>query len=594
MLDTFVADTYGNAGTLAESRAENLGTWRPSDPATAQLFGLWPSGPELADTAGIYVDEDLALSVSAAFACVQLIAQTLASCPTRAILDDGSYSPSPHPHGKLFLRPNRETTWFSFVEGLVANACLSKLGGVAEIVWGANGVATELHLLDSRRVRAERRAGQLVYLHREDDNRETPLYPEDVLHLRGCFARDGVLPVDRTFYARRDLAIAIAQARFAASYFNNATAVEGVIEHPSQLSPEAGERLARGFTARRGNGRQHGTPILEEGAKFVAVNSDAQKAQLTESRKHQVLELCRYYQTPPALIGVLEANSYASVEMAAEMFKQFAMAAWGKRLDAELDLKLMYRTGSYAKTNLDAVLRGSTGERQAAYSVAVAGGWLDENEARALEDRPPDPSVTKRDNLSLQRLELEVEKLRLEVERAKSPPEPPPAPDPPVEETDPDVGETDPPVEETPAEPAAGADGAESRASSGARAAATIAPLMGHLQRRLAARHAKAIGDRAGRFTTPGDFQGWADHYRATTAAAAADGLRPIVDAAAAALGLARPPAGLAARRAAAIADELRDRLGDVRTAADLRAAAAEPFPTLTAESIVDLLGAEP
>lgn len=589
-LDSIVADTTGYAGTFAEARAIDLGSWRPSDPASAQVFGLWSGPSELSDCAGIAVDEDLALSVSAVFACVQLIAQTLASCPTRAILDDGSFAPSPHPHGKLFLRPNTETTWFGFVEGLVANACLSKIGGIAEIVWGGSGIASELHLLDSRRVRIERRDGRLVYLHRNDAGRDEPLAPEDVLHLRGCFARDGVVPIDRTFYARRDIAIGIAQSRFAASYFNNATAVEGYLKFPQSMTTGAQERINSGWTKKRGLGKQHGIPILEEGGEFVAVNSDAQKAQLTEGRKQQVLEVCRYYTMPPALIGVLEANSYASVEMAAEMFKQFCMTAWGKRLDSELDAKLFYWTGSYAKTNLDAVLRGSTNERQTAYSVAVQGGWLDENEARAMEDRPPDPSVVKRDKLDLERKQLEVEKLRLEVEKLKAPP---PEPEPPAPEPEP---APEPVAEDPPAEPPGDEqpkplDGVAQAARSAV--AATLAPVVVHLNQRLQQRHAKAMGERATKFTTPGDFQSWADKYQGTTAEVLDDGLRPILDAAAAALGMPKPVDFVASQRAITFAHQLRDRLQDIRTADDAKAAAAEPFPvTITTESIIALVEA--
>lgn len=435
----FTADTLGNR---FESR-EVIGSWRPSDPAVAQLFGLTPGADP--DTAGIAIDGDLAATVSAVFACVSRIAGTLSSCPVKVVVDDGSYKPSSHPAGRLFQRPNNETTWPAALEALIFGACLQK-GGFAEIVWGGNLQPTALHVLDPRAVEIRRTGrGQLYYLHHESSGAPTALLPEDVLHIRGTFGWDGVTPNNRVTLARRALALAIASERFAVEYFDQAGSPEGYVRHPAVLGEGGVENLRNSFALRyKGAGNRFSVPILEEGAEYVPVSMNAQESQLTESRLAGVLDACRFYDMPPAMIGVIEATSYASVEMAVEMFKLFCMTRWAKHVEAELNGKLFRGTGSSCKFNLDAVLRGSTTERMGNYVQAHAIGLRDLNELRAFEDAPPiaegdrrlEPlnhqslaTAAERDRLELEKLRIEVEQMKLDLKAAKEPkPEPPPQP----------------------------------------------------------------------------------------------------------------------------------------------------------------------
>lgn len=441
--DIFGAVRRTLAGRRAEAR-DVIGSWRPSDPAVAALFGLTSSDP---DTAGIAIDGDLAASVATAFACVSRIAGTISSCPMKVVRDDGSYAPSSHPGGRLFLRPNAETTWPAVCESLIASACLHK-GGFAEIVWGANTQPLALHVLDPRRVEIKRTAsGQLLYLHQEDNGPQTALFPEDVLHVRGCFSWDGVRPLDRVQLARRALALSIAGDRFALEYFANSGAPEGFISFPGSLGETGVENLRRSFKLHHSRDRRHNVAILEEGATYNPLSNNAQESQLQEQRLGQCVEICRFFDVPPALVGVLEASSYASVEMAVEMFKLFSITRWAKHFEAELNGKLFRGSGSYCKVNLDAVLRGSTSERMDNYGKAHAIGLWDVDELREMEDAPPvkggdrrlEPlnhqalaTAGERDELELEKLRIEVDKLRREEDQAQEraanpPPEPPPA-----------------------------------------------------------------------------------------------------------------------------------------------------------------------
>ena len=107
---------------------------------------------------GIEVDEDAALKISAVYACVKVIAETVASLPLMLLkeLPNGdSEKAKQHPlYSVLHDAPNSEMTSFTFREMLMTNLLL--WGNAYALIKRRDGHVVELYPLKSKNMVVER------------------------------------------------------------------------------------------------------------------------------------------------------------------------------------------------------------------------------------------------------------------------------------------------------------------------------------------------------------------------------------------------------------------------------------------------------
>jgi HK97 family phage portal protein len=233
--------------------------------------------------------------------------------------------------------------------------------------------------------------GQIRYI---IDGRE--LTRDTIFHLPGPILNGSSLRGESLVgRAGEALGLSVAQQDYAASYYGNGAAPATVLVHPKTLSAAAGERIKASFNNDfRGAKNRHKFALLEEGLDIKQVGSDADKAQLVEARKEQVIEVCRVFRMPPHLAQSLDRATFSNIEEQAREFIEYTMmphfVRWEK--SAALQLLTAYERGAYYwKFSVDALLRGKTLERYQSYQIALQNGILNPNETRALEDWNPYP-----------------------------------------------------------------------------------------------------------------------------------------------------------------------------------------------------------
>jgi HK97 family phage portal protein len=140
--------------------------------------------------------------------------------------------------------------------------------------------------------------------------------------------------------------VALAAQEFAARFFVNNGTPSGVISTDQAINQEKANELAAAWAERySGLANSNKPAVLGNGAKFTPVTISAEDAQLLATRRFQVEEIARIYGVPPFMIGHLDkTTSWGSgVETMGQGFVRFTLRQHLKKIEAEFNRKL-FRT----------------------------------------------------------------------------------------------------------------------------------------------------------------------------------------------------------------------------------------------------------
>lgn len=349
-----------------------------------------------ASNTGVPVTPFTALQAAAVYACVRCISQDLAVLTpfVRRRLAGGGYQRAGvHPLNVLFRRPNRWQTWFEFVSYLVSSLCLR---GNAFVVVERDKDANPVELVPIAPDRCTimlAEDGELWYRinsRRLGDGLIVP--PDDMLHVKNI-SMDGYVGVSPIAVAQDVIGLALATQQHGSVLFRQGGQIGGVISHPGKLSKEAADRIANSWReTHSGVQNAHKVAILEESMKFEKVAITNEEAQFLETRRFQVVDICRLYGVPPHRLGELEKATFSTVEQQNQQYYDSALKPLAVSIEQLFDHHLLFddeRTVFSIKFDFDEMLRGPLKERYEAYQIGTLNGWLNRNEVREKENLDP-------------------------------------------------------------------------------------------------------------------------------------------------------------------------------------------------------------
>lgn len=349
-------------------------------------------------SSGVNVDELRSLQTSAVYACVKILAETVASLPLHLYKrgkDGKNEWATEHPlFYCLYESPNDEMTSFEFRETMMTSLLL--WGNAYARIIRKQGHVTELWFLKPQNMVVERdsQTHKLKYTYSDDIKNETFVYkPSQIMHIKGLSV-DGVLGLSPIAQAREAVGLALATEQYGAKFFGNGARPGGVLEHPGILKDP--EKLRDSWNkVYQGTQNSHKVAVLEEGMKYHSIGIAPEDAQFLETRKYQVNEICRIFRVPPHLVGDLERATFSNIEHQSIEFVQHTIRPWLVRWEQAISRSLLdetERTLYFAKFNVDGLLRGDYKSRMQGYAIGRQNGWLSANDIRRLEDMPPIPA----------------------------------------------------------------------------------------------------------------------------------------------------------------------------------------------------------
>lgn len=341
--------------------------------------------------AGVRVTEESALSSTAIYAGVRLLAEALATVPLNVYRRTSSVREVATEHPLHDVLHNQWNPWLTAAEGrsiLLANAIVCG-NGYAEVVRDGAGAIRELWPIWPNRMEPREKDGGLRYVFQPMEGAPREIAPDKILHTRG-FSMGGLVGDHVVLKMREAVGLTLATEKFGASFFGKGANPGGVLEHPSTLSEQAQKRLVDSWQG--GLDSAHRIKVLEEGLSFKPISVPPEAAQFLETRRFQIGEVARMLKIPPHMLGDLERATFSNIEHQAIEFVRYSLRPWAVLLEQRLNGLLTpaeRAEGYYVKHVLEGLLRGDLAARSEAYAIGRQWGWYSANDIRELEDMNP-------------------------------------------------------------------------------------------------------------------------------------------------------------------------------------------------------------
>jgi len=398
----------GIVSRMFEARSAS---YSAKDPALAELWG----GRRTAS--GQDVTPDTALRVSAVYACVTILAQTVAmlSKSVKDVSEDGSKHilKKHRVHRLIRKRPNRWQSPFEFFEMMEGHRLL-RGNAYAKIAYSPGRQQNELvplhpdhvfpfvitpsgatyYMSDNSPCPPE---GSKLWYHYFPLNGEAEvLSAEEVLHIRG-FSVNGIVGLGVIKRAAQEaVGLAMAAEEHGASMLKNSAQVPAAIKHPKKLNDDAFSRLKSDLRAGgeyAGSGSSGKTIILEDGMDIVKLGMTADEMQYLETRKFQVEDIARIFNVPLILIGHGDkAPTYASAEQFFMSFKVHTVQPIVVRWEEAMQRDLLYPSeidDVEVDFDLDSMMRGDAAARAVYLKARFEMASITPDQVRIYEGENP-------------------------------------------------------------------------------------------------------------------------------------------------------------------------------------------------------------
>ena len=372
---------------------------KPQNSTSGSAYRFFLGG----STSGKAVTERSAMQMTAVYACVRILSESIAGLPVHLYRyqNDGRKEKAvDHTLYRLLHdEPNPEMTSFVFRETLMTHLLLWG-NAYAQIIRNGKGEVIALYPLMPNRMTVDRdEHGQLYYSYQMSSS-DAPtmkggtvhLMPTDVLHIPGR-GFDGLVGYSPIAMAKNAIGMAIACEEYGAKFFANGATPGGILEHPGTVKDPS--RVRDSWNAAfGGSGNANKVAVLEEGMKYTPISISPEQAQFLETRKFQIDEIARIFRVPPHMVGDLDKSSFNNIEQQSLEFVKYTLEPWIMRWEQSINRALLSETEKsayFVRFNVDGLLRGDYQSRMEGYATARQNGWMSANDIRELEnlDRIP-------------------------------------------------------------------------------------------------------------------------------------------------------------------------------------------------------------
>ena len=337
------------------------------------------------------VTYDSAMQLSAVWACVKLLSETVASLPLTIYkkTPDGRVVHETHALTTLFSgKVNRYQTKIEFFETVMLNlvvngnayCVIERVGGRIVSLLPIMSAQVEPMMLDD---------GSMVYNYQNDQGMAV-FAAENIWHLK--LMGNGTIGMSPLAYQRNSLGIAQAAEGAVTKIYRNGAKPSGVLSIDRMLTPEQREKVRANFNTLT-TSTDDRLMVLEGGMKFDAVSLSPQDIELLASRKFQIAEICRWYGVPSVMVNDSAGTSVwgSGIEQVMQGFYKLSLRPLLEKIEASILVNLMSaseRDRMDVAFDFDALLRADVKSRYESYRIAITNGLMTPNEARAMEHLP--------------------------------------------------------------------------------------------------------------------------------------------------------------------------------------------------------------
>jgi len=340
------------------------------------------------------------LRVSDAYACVRVLADSVASLPPKI------YRKTPAgrvPAGddqrvvQLLRSPSPGSTSADLFSQIMLH--LNVFGDALIGKYRSEGTIVQLGLLHPERVAVELRGQRIVYTLTDDRGRQTEHSTDDVLHIKGM-SSDGLRGLSPVAQCRLALSLSSNLQEHARQYFAQGSRPSGILTAPGASSTAALEGVAETWAAKHGGVESmHKVAVLAGDVSFTPIAFSADDSQFLQQRELSAREVARIFRIPAWAIDAPTGDSltYSSVAMQNRALVDHSIRPWLVRIERAFSNDSdLCPGGTYLEFDISGLLRGDDDTRSQVYARALdpVTGWMRRDEVRALENLEPEATAS--------------------------------------------------------------------------------------------------------------------------------------------------------------------------------------------------------
>lgn len=159
------------------------------------------------------------------------------------------------------------------------------------------------------------------------------------------------------------------------------------VGNPNFTKPQADELKAKWLEYHGGDRRS--IAVLNSVTDFVPLSVSPVDMELVDSRRMSLVDIANMFGVPVYMLGGTDggSNTYSNAESRNQDFVRYSLFPWANALDDLLTS--LTPLGQQIEVDFRGLLRSDTAARYAAYSTALADGWLTIHDVRLAENLPP-------------------------------------------------------------------------------------------------------------------------------------------------------------------------------------------------------------
>jgi HK97 family phage portal protein len=333
------------------------------------------------------IDDFTSTQLSGVFSALENISNAIAQLPI--YITDGKNNEIEHYVKKLFY--TNQISKFNLFKQIIWDIYL-KGNAFLYIRRDNKGVPTELVYLKPQQVTINYNENNHVLYYLANSLVKGKIVPKDIIH----FYKNGIFEGKSTIsFGTQAIELAKETDSVSKSYFRSGCNVNGIIKMLTNSTDKQRQEIQSAWQNNIGKGK-NGVAVMPQNVEYIKLGSDANSAQMLESRQYNITEIARFFNISPIMLGDLSKASYSTLEMVLTQFVQITLQPLVSMIQSELTRKLIPITED-AYINLDEsyLIKFDKKSESEYYAKLVSSGILTINEARTALGFKPMPDCDK-------------------------------------------------------------------------------------------------------------------------------------------------------------------------------------------------------
>ena len=290
-------------------------------------------------TLGSRYSEGLAMQLSTVYRCVDCIGDAVAQLPIQIMkVGRDGYKKPAVTHTAYWLinkEPSKYMSRHLMMKSMIVSMLL-RGNAFVRIKRDYDGNAIELEFLHPSKVTIidDERGHIIAYAHPDYGWIE----PSDMIHVPN-FSYDGEHGVSTLRHAINSLELAYDSEQHAKDFFESGASLSGVVTVNHVLTQKQKDDFMTQWRAKM-SGASNSVALLEADMDYKAIGVNPADAQLLETRKYSVVDICRFFGVSPQKAYDQTGQSYASIEASQLAFLTDTLQPYLDKIELEFERKI--------------------------------------------------------------------------------------------------------------------------------------------------------------------------------------------------------------------------------------------------------------